>query len=130
GLIPSDQFAPIVDAYLAILQRGKHLASYQFQKNYPLAIDTTEYYTSEALSSPCCLTHTERNGVVQYSHKALRPIICHPDKKQIFPLMPEAIKNTDGQEKQDCEINAAYRLLPSIRSRPPRMSFIWLADSL
>ncbi|KTD15536.1 hypothetical protein Lgra_0202 [Legionella gratiana] len=44
--------------------------------------------------------------------------------------MPEVIKNTDGTENQDCEINAAYRLLPSIRSRHPRMSFIWLADSL
>ena len=44
--------------------------------------------------------------------------------------MPEEIKNTDGTEKQDCEIDAAYRLLPSIRSRHPRMSFIWLADSL
>lgn len=130
GSIPSAQFAPIFDDYLARLQRGKHLASYQFQKKYLVAIDATEYYSSEAINCACCLTQTKRNGVVQYSHKALQPIICHPDKKHILPLMPEEIKNTDGTEKQDCEINAAYRLLPSIRSRHPRMSFIWLADSL
>lgn len=130
GAIPSSQFAPIFDDYLAKLQRSKHLASYQFQKKYLVAIDATEYYSSDAVSCPCCLTQTKRNGVVHYSHKALQPIICHPDKKHILPLMPEAIKNTDATEKQDCEINAAYRLLPSIRSRHPRMSFIWLADSL
>ena len=44
--------------------------------------------------------------------------------------MPEAIKNIDGTEKQDCEINAAKRLLPKIRQRHPRMNFIWLADSI
>ena len=130
GSIPSAQFAPVFDDYLAKLQRSKYLASYQFQKKYLVAIDATEYYSSEAIHCSCCLTQTKRNGVVQYSHKALQPIICHPDKKLILPLMPEEIKNTDGTEKQDCEINAAYRLLPSIRSRHPRMSFIWLADSL
>jgi len=102
GAIPSSQFAPIFDDYLAKLQRSKHLASYQFQKKYLVAIDATEYYSSDAVSCPCCLTQTKRNGVVHYSHKALQPIICHPDKKHILPLMPEAIKNTDGTEKQDC----------------------------
>ena len=130
GSIPTAQFAPIFDDYLNKLQRSKDLASFQFQKKYLVAIDATEYHSSESIHCPCCLTQTKRNGVVQYSHKALQPIICHPDKKHILPLMPEEIKNTDGTEKQDCEINAAYRLLPSIRSNHPRMSFIWLADSL
>ncbi len=30
--------------------------------------------------------------------------------------MPEPIKNTDGDEKQDCEINSAKRLLPKLMS--------------
>ena len=68
--------------------------------------------------------------MIGYSHQALQPIICHPDQKQILPLMPEDIANTDGIEKQDCEINAAKRLLPKIRQDHPRMNFIWLADSL
>ena len=44
--------------------------------------------------------------------------------------MPEDIANTDGDEKQDCEVNAAKRLLPKIRKYHPRMNFIWVADSL
>lgn len=76
------------------------------------------------------LQKKKRNGRVEYSHQALQAIICHPDQKQIFPLMPEPIKNTDGDEKQDCEINAAKRLLPKLRSQHLRMNFIWLADSI
>ncbi len=44
--------------------------------------------------------------------------------------MPEDISNEDGSEKQDCEINAAKRLIPKIRKAHPRMSMVWLADSL
>ena len=130
GSIPSAQFAPIFSNYLTRLQRSKHLAAFQFQKKYLVAIDGTEYYSSSNISCPCCLTQTKRDGSMQYTHKVLQPIICHPDQRHILPLMPEEIKNTDGTDKQDCEINAANRLLPNIRATHPRMSFIWLADSL
>ena len=56
GSIPSTQFAPVFDDYLAKLQRSKHLASYQFQKKYLVAIDGTEYYSSETIHCDCCLT--------------------------------------------------------------------------
>ena len=53
GLIPSTQFAPIFDDYLAKLQLGKHLTSYQFQKKYLVALDATEYYSSDEVRCPC-----------------------------------------------------------------------------
>ena len=71
-----------------------------------------------------------KNGSVTYSHQALQAAIVSPEKKQVLPLMPEDIRNTDGDEKQDCEINAAKRLVPKIRKSHPRMPMIWLADSL
>ena len=128
--IPSTTFAPVFKTYLGKLQRSKELASWQFQERYLAALDATESYSSDNIHCPQCLTQTKSNGSVRYSHKVLQPIICHPDKRHILPLMPEAIRNTDGEEKQDCEINAAYRLLPKIRATHPRMPFIWLADSL
>jgi len=94
-----------------------------------VAIDATQFYTSEDISFQCCLTQKKRNGKIEYSHKALEPIICHPDQKKILPLMPEKIRDSDGAAKQDCEINAAKRLLPKLRQQHPRMPFIWLADS-
>lgn len=128
--LPLSSFEKVFNGYLSRLQRGKHLLEYRFEDKYLVAIDATEYYSSDKISCPNCLTQTKRNGKVRYSHKALQPIICHPNKKQILPLMPEEIKNTDGKEKQDCEINAANRLLPQIRAKHHKMKFIWLADSL
>ena len=128
--IAPDEFAPVFKNYLHRLQRSKYLDRFRFSDKYLVAIDATQYHTSEKISCSECLTQTKRNGEIEYSHKALQPIICHPNQKQILPLMPEPIKNTDGTTKQDCEINAAKRLLPKIRSQHTRLSFIWLADSI
>ena len=43
----------------------------------------------------------------------------HPDHRQVIPLMPEEIRNRDGGTKQDCEVNAAKRLLPKLRQDYP-----------
>jgi hypothetical protein len=128
--IEYDKFQPIFNNYLNRLQRGKHLSKFRFEDKYLVALDATQYHSSETIKCEECLQKKKRNGKVEYSHQALQAIICHPDQKQIFPLMPEPIKNTDGDEKQDCEINAAKRLLPKLRSQHPRMGFIWLADSI
>ncbi len=58
-----------------------------------------------------CLTQTKKNGKVHYSHKVLQAVIAHPDIKQVLPLRPEEIRNEDGETKQDCEVNAAKRLM-------------------
>lgn len=130
GDIPAKAFRPVFSNYLNRLQRGKHLDKFKFMGKYLVALDGTQYHTSEDISCKECLTQKKSNGKTEYSHKALQAIICHPNQKQIIPLMPEPIKKTDGIQKQDCEINAAKRMLPDIRSQHPRMSFIWLADSI
>lgn len=54
----------------------------------------------------------------------------HPDQKQVVPMMAEPIRNTDGSKKQDCEINAAKRLIPQLRKQFPRMGLIITGDDL
>ena len=54
----------------------------------------------------------------------------HPKMKQVIPLMPEEIKNTDGETKQDCEMNAAKRLIPKIRKAHPQLGIIMTGDDL
>ena len=54
----------------------------------------------------------------------------HPDVRQVIPLMPEEIRNTDGNIKQDCEINAAKRMIPKIKNDHPRLGLIIVGDSL
>ncbi len=48
----------------------------------------------------------------------------------VLPLFPEAITRQDGETKNDCERNAAKRLLPAIREAFPKLQIIVLEDSL
>jgi len=56
--------------------------------------------------------------------------IAHPDKKRVLPLFNEPIKKKAGQTKNDCELNAAKRLLPELKKAFPRLKIIILADAL
>jgi hypothetical protein len=53
-----------------------------------------------------------------------------PGMRQVIPLAPEEVRNTDGKEKQDCEISAGKRLLARMRKSHPKLPFIIVADSL
>jgi len=141
------------------LQRGKHLEQYQlFPGLYYCPLDGTQYFSSKSISGAHCLrtkeskkgrkkkqqnesececevelptgeSNNEEEGVT-YSHKVLQAGIMHPDMRQVIPLMPEEIRNTDGQTKQDCEVNAAKRLLPKLRHTHPRLGMIVGGDDL
>jgi hypothetical protein len=43
----------------------------------------------------------------------------HPDKKQVIPVMPEAIRNKDGTKKQDCELNTTKPFIANLRATHP-----------
>jgi len=77
--------------------------------NLLVALDGTEYYSSQKISCPCCLTRTDQNGKTTYSHQALLPAIVHPEQTSVISLPPEFISPQDGSDKQDCELNAAKR---------------------
>ena len=50
--------------------------------------------------------------------------------RQVLPLAPEAVVNRDGNKKQDCEINAAKRLLAKLRAAHPKLRFVIGGDGL
>ena len=75
-----------------------------------------------------CLTKEHKNGTTTYQHQILQATIVHPDMKQVIPLAPEFIRNTDGGEKQDCEINAGKRLIHTIQKDHPHLPMIIIAD--
>lgn len=121
----------IFSDFLAHLQRGKHLELYQFLDGYYLMpTDGSEYFSSEKISCPSCLTKESKKGQVRYHHQILQSVIVHPDCKQVLPLAPESIQNTDGTDKQDCEINAGKRLIKKIRKRHPKLKLVFVGDDL
>jgi hypothetical protein len=129
--IPSHKLFPIFNDFFRLLQRGNQLQPFQFlDEGYLLPIDGTQYFNSETINCPSCLTKVYKNGTINYSHKVLGASIVHPEKKQVVPLAPEPIKNSDGPKKQDCEINAGKRFLDRIRKEHPKLRIVITADDL
>ncbi len=133
-LTASEHFRPFYKDLFSRLQRGKYLTNYQFIPKpgyYLCPLDGTQYHSSKKVSCSQCLTKKhKKEGSITYSHSVLQAAVMHPDCRQVLPLMPEEIKNTDGTEKQDCEINAAKRLLPKLRKDHPQLGFIIVGDGL
>ena len=112
------------------LQRQKALAKYQFLGGYLMSVDGTGQFSSTQIKCDECCSRTLRNGTEQYYHQLLAAVIVHPELKTVLPLFPEAITRQDGESKNDCERNAAKRLLPAIRAAFPKLQLIVLEDSL
>ena len=71
-----------------------------------------------------------RGGGITYYHQLLGATLVHPDRKEVIPLMPEPIINTDGHTKNDCERNASRRWLQHFRREHPNLPVIVLEDGL
>ena len=120
--IEPDEFRAVFKNYLHRLQRGKHLEQYRlFDGSYLCATDGSGYFSSTELSCSGCLRKQHGNGTKTHQHQILMSAICHPDLRQVLPLMPEEIHNTDGTQKQDCEINAGKRFIRKLRKDHPNL---------
>ena len=56
--------------------------------------------------------------------------VVSPDHKEVIPLAPEPILNTDGATKNDCERNASKRFLEDYLREHPHLKTIILEDGL
>jgi hypothetical protein len=144
GRVPSDtQMRTILDVVDPIelrpafgdvfrdLQRGKALNQLRFVGGcHLLLMDGTQYFTSEAINCDSCLKKQHQDGRVSYSHQMLSAVLAHPDHREVIPLAPEPIGNQDGHTKNDCERNAAGRLLRRIRAEHPHLKLIVVEDGL
>ena len=128
--VPTEQLYGIFSDWLHRLQRGKHLTDYRFLENYYLVpMDGSQYFSSDAIHCPGCLERKSK-GRTRYYHQILQAVIVHPSQRQVLPLAPEPIRNTDGMKKQDCELNAGKRLVAAIRKRHYKLPIIITADGL
>ncbi|MDN5850871.1 MAG: ISNCY family transposase [Nitrococcus sp.] len=74
-----------------------------------IALDGTQYHSSETIHCEQCSVRQHRNGKVGYSHTVVTPVIVAPGHNHVLPLQPEFITPQDGHDKQDCEHAAAKR---------------------
>ena len=125
------QIEKVFSDYLRLLQQGNQLSSLRVLDGYYLvAIDGTEYFSSEKIHCPQCLRKKSAKGSVRYHHQILQAAMVCPGQRQVIPLAPEPVQNSDGQHKQDCELNAAKRIVKKIRHAHPKLRIVIGGDGL
>ena len=130
--VDPEQLRPVYGDVFRELQRGKALESLVFLKGcYLMLMDGTGYFSSETIHCNACLQKkNQQTGEVTYQHQLLAAVLAHPDHREVIPLAPEPIVQQDGSTKNDCERNAAKRLLRKIRKEHPRLKLIVVEDGL
>ena len=129
--VADDWHRDVFRQFVNRLQRSNQLQDFQlFPGKYLVALDGTQYFSSEAIHCKQCLHKEHRDGTTTYQHFALQASMMHPGKKQVIPMIAEDIRNTDGKIKQDCEANAAKRLIVKLRQNHPKMGIILGGDDL
>ena len=129
--IPTQTLHPAFSMLLKHLQRGKQLVGYKLESGHHLiGLDGSQYFSSEKIHCPSCLTYQKGKSPRRYAHQILQAVMLNPDMRQVLPLAPEPVANTDGNSKQDCEINAAKRIVTHIRAAHPKLKMVITADGL
>ena len=122
---------PAFKQVFAALQRGGALKQFTWlDDHYVLSVDGTGYFSSEKVRCQHCCEKHHRDGRVTHYHQMLGAVLVHPEHRQVFPLAPEPIMRTDGSRKNDCERNAAKRLLQDVRREHPHLKLLVVEDAL
>ena len=99
--VSTKQLDPIFTDWLQRLQRGKHLEPYRFlNRFYLVPIDGSQYFSSGTIHCSGCLRANSKSAT-RYYHQILQAVIVHPDMRQVLPLAPEPIQNSDGNKKEE-----------------------------
>src|SRR5271168_1695851 len=89
-----------------------------------IAWDGTQYFCSQKLGCPNCLTRERSNGKKENYHCLLSATVVAPGHSKVVPLMPEFVA------QQDCERNAVKRWFDSHHARIAPLRPIYLGDDL
>jgi hypothetical protein len=76
-----------------------------------VALDGTNYFSSQAMHCQNCLKRQLSTGQTLSSHAAITPVIVCPGHAQVIALPPEDIMPQDGHDNQDGERVAGKRWL-------------------
>ena len=130
--IESGMFTSVFNRGLETAQRYKGLDQYLVLDGvYRLVtLDGVWFYQSESIHCEHCLQQKLKDGRTLYYHDMIAAALVKPGLGTVLPLAPEFIRNEDGQEKQDCERNAAKRWLESKAEEYRWLNPVFLGDDL
>jgi hypothetical protein len=108
--VPPQRVFPMFERIITALDELGHLQAFHAVNDQLLiALDGTQYHSSNTIHCDNCSVKHHKNGNTSYSHTVVTPVIVSPTQKRILPLAPEFITPQDGHDKQDCETAAAKR---------------------
>ena len=116
----------------ALAQRGGALEGFEWlDGRCLLSVDGTGHFSSSKVHCANCCEKRHQDGTTTYSHQSLCAVLVHPHRREVLPVVaPEAIVKSDGKKKNDCERNAAKRLLTDLRGEPPHLGLVVVEDGL
>jgi hypothetical protein len=95
-----------------------------------IALDGTDFFSSQKISCPCCSQSTLANGKTLYRHIAVTPVLVAPGQESVIALAPQFVQPQDGHDKQDCELAATGRWLEQWGAHYAAWGITFLADDL
>jgi hypothetical protein len=104
---------------------GYHQGDY-----YTVMLDGSDYFHSTKVQCPGCLHRTDTSGEGHFYHTVVSATLVKAGSHRVLPVDVEEVRNSDGQDKQDCELNAAKRLISRLRQEHPQMPLIVGGDAL
>ncbi len=129
--ISPSSFKPLFKGLFERLKTAGALKSYEYLYGHLLcSIDGVHHFSSEKICCKHCICYNKQNGKKEYRHFTLSSVIMHPDKSVVLPIAHEAIIRQDGREKNDCESNAAKRLLPQLKALLGQQKAVIVEDAL
>lgn len=119
--VSPDELVPLFATLTTALTAAGVVDTFRtFDDTVLIALDGTQYFSSQRLSCVNCTQKMAATGTVTSSHSAITPVIVAPGKAEVLVLEPEFITPQDGHAKQDCEQEAAKRWL---RRQAPQLPF-------
>lgn len=110
---------------LGIIKEYNYLGEYTL-----ISVDGVEHFSSKHIHCDACLTKKQKNGQTTYTHSMLCAVMVHPAEAQVFVVGTEPIQVQDGEQKNDCERNAAKRLMDWLSVNYKEEKFLFLEDAL
>ncbi len=113
------------------LYRAGNLDGFRsINQSFLVALDGTDFFSSENISCPCCTTSTLKNGKTLNRHIAVTPVLVSPKQNAVVALAPQFVQPQDGHDKQDCELAAAGRWLAQWGAHYAPWGMTYLGDDL
>ncbi len=129
--VSPENIEPTYQRIFLSLEKAGEIEKFRSYANHLLiAMDGTEYFSSQNIHCEKCNHRTLNNGKTSYFHSVITPVIVQAGNEHVISLEPEFIVPQDGQEKQDCEICAGKRWLEKHGSFYAKRKSIILGDDL